>query len=988
MAIQNRPIGSPSAFQRTDPLRAAQAPQAAQRAQSAAPAAQDDNLALLQTRLQSSLNLGQNLPDTSRQAGQLNEALNQLRQLTNSGPNASISQVLERFRSDALPQNLAQLNTARESLQSRLDALPAEAPERRSLETELQATQTLLGLYQDARILLNQSPVLTPAGAGTAGETPAGPEPAPAPASAAAAAETADPSPPAAPTPSRFLSGLGIPPQTSRNYRAYDVFNQQPQSPQTIFNQRSAQISQNLQQLDAQIQSLSAAGGHDDDIAALQRSRAVLTHLDAVYAEVGHALRTGAAGGQADVQRLNGLIQGANEALTAAVGDLDPQVVSELQGQLGDLSTATTSYLTFKGSPADPGNLGLFLNSTFKRLAEIQAGDRTREAKTIQGALQTYSNDASDLVVFAQRFSDLRDQIQSGHLSPADAHALALRGVPGTSRAFQTEYLKLVDSELALKRAQEAAAAARRDNQAANVALDRADRHIDAAEAQTAAGQQASRTASGAAAGGNLGQAQLAAGRARDLQTAGAAELASGQADVAEARRLTAAAQRETATARVEVGRSTALATSAAQGVFGQALAPQAQQTLSHAGAVRADVTALEAQVATTEARVGASETRLASATLQNQALAASNAENDERIAELSRQQQEAANHHQLEAIDQFVDSDTYGHFRGDFGISVKAGEGVSVSAGAVISIEGEKNLEGEYALNISISGKVSAEVEAYLFELKGSLSAGVAGGIRLRNADEVRQLVHLIERVSNQLGKSPPDAAEISASISQVGGFLADHRETAVVYRAEASVETPGHQDFGLELTRADLTTHVTEDRNHDGIISADEKGVERKTKFSVSGEYASHGRGLALEGEVYRNGENGEITYQQYSVAVTANFDTQDAFLALAGGASRAGVQFTPAQQRQLQSSLARLESQAHHGGLTEAGVGLKLAVSIDHHGRVVTRLLETATVDTKERTVPIPVTPGITGQLEGRFRGNIDHQVAIVGEEGEHE
>lgn len=117
----------------------------------------------LQDRVRDTLSLGSQLSEASALgAGQLNQALQSLRQLTNSGPNASLVMVLQRFQTETLPQNLQNLATSRQELRDVLTSLPRNDPDRPAFELQLQLVERTQDMFMQAKTLLDNSPLLNP----------------------------------------------------------------------------------------------------------------------------------------------------------------------------------------------------------------------------------------------------------------------------------------------------------------------------------------------------------------------------------------------------------------------------------------------------------------------------------------------------------------------------------------------------------------------------------------------------------------------------------------------------------------------------------------------------------------------------------------------------------------------------------------------------------------------------------------------------------
>ncbi len=119
------------------------------------------NIEALQVQVEDILELGSATPETaSRGIGELNEALQSLKQITNSGTNASALSVVQRFQNETLPKQIDELKANQNELQQQIEALPASDPERIKLELQLQVLNSSLDIYQQATSLLANSPLL------------------------------------------------------------------------------------------------------------------------------------------------------------------------------------------------------------------------------------------------------------------------------------------------------------------------------------------------------------------------------------------------------------------------------------------------------------------------------------------------------------------------------------------------------------------------------------------------------------------------------------------------------------------------------------------------------------------------------------------------------------------------------------------------------------------------------------------------------------
>jgi hypothetical protein len=159
MKIGNSTL-SPLQFERTQ-----QAPPAASTGLSPIPTARPKETASpnLANQLNDVLLLGSSESATrSRGVGQLSTALNQLKQLTQSGPNASSLDILRRFQENNLPAAMSQLTQQLEALAPQLASLPNDSPERQQMVLQQQVLLQSQQLLQQAAAVLEDSPLLEP----------------------------------------------------------------------------------------------------------------------------------------------------------------------------------------------------------------------------------------------------------------------------------------------------------------------------------------------------------------------------------------------------------------------------------------------------------------------------------------------------------------------------------------------------------------------------------------------------------------------------------------------------------------------------------------------------------------------------------------------------------------------------------------------------------------------------------------------------------
>jgi hypothetical protein len=841
MQVSQRVL-SPTSFDRSAMLRPPAVPASAPPPQPV--------LETLTTQVQDTLSLGNLSAPARSSVGELNQALQTLQQLTQSGPNASTQEVLTRFQQETLPLNLAQLEQSQQALQSQLASLPPESPDRASLQTQLQSVGLSIDLYRQASVLLAQSPLLA-----------------------------APPSLPAFDV-ATGLSAAIIPAQTRESYRpsTYDIFEKTPNSDQTIFNQRRDAIQEQMGLLDQALEQERDPVQRE----TLSKTRALLQNLSDLYASIPSYTGIGQRGVENDVQAFSSRIAAATEALTALAPELDKESLTAIQGQLRDLTTAASSILTL---PGRPGNLGYSLNITYKRLGEIQIAKRSRPNETadIAGALQSYANDRSDMAIFVQRLGSLRDDIRSGRISGVAARERALQSIPGTSAAFRTAYTQLVDAELALveaaRRQEAAAAAAARGRE--NVAT--AEGQVTQAETANAAGQQAQQSAQALAAQGNYGAAQPQNQTARRYQQLGATQLAAAQGSSQSARNEFNLAERELQQANGLTAQALRNADAADASAYGDDLSDgiagvrgRAGQIQARSGEVSAEVNALQGQLTALDARISATGAA-------NQSLSGEITATAQDISEglEAQRRREAQNSQELDKLRQFF-TQRGSKFELQLMFGLKAGKSLNDnlalegSASIVARLIGEVEPSGAVKLNYTFGGEGAATLKAWLFSVEGKARFETMGGVRLASPAQAQHFAQLLDNVSKSVGTYGITSSEAAAARDEFLQFLEDTERSGTVRSLEIGASRGSGADKrggSGKVTVEDILTRNFNDRNGNGERDPGEERIEERTRLRIGELAYTHGDNkYAITARDLRN-DRGQLLSRTYDIVLPNN-------------------------------------------------------------------------------------------------------------------
>ena len=140
---------------------------------------------------------------------------------------------------------------------------------------------------------------------------------------------------------------------------------------------------------------------------------------------------------------------------------MDPDSRRQIRQNISDISAMAMAFPTLAGQPGVDTAFDQFAAKTIQRQRQIEgtaargSRDRASETPDIQGALQTYTNDASDMRTFVSRFQALNQGLENGTFENQAAYQQAmLEAAPGTSDRFQAAVGNLAQAQWTTQQAE------------------------------------------------------------------------------------------------------------------------------------------------------------------------------------------------------------------------------------------------------------------------------------------------------------------------------------------------------------------------------------------------------------------------------------------------------------------------------------------------------------------------------------------------------
>ncbi len=716
----------------------------------------------------------------------LSPVFNALRTQTGLGSNASDLQVLENFSTQVIPEAIVQLN-------ERITALEQAEPTPEN-QLALDNARASLGLYEQAGELLAGSPLLA--------DTDNIASPAP---DYAALADAAS------------LGGEW----STEQRRAYSrsIGANASRNEPTPFTLKIDQLKAQRELLDSGSSNASEATG---------RAIALIDETINVYEQLERSFDAGGTDRNRDSTALLEKLQPLSQALENAKQDLAPAQYEQMSKQIGEFRTLAAVFAQ-PGQKIE-GNLGRLVSRTYRRQDQIISGQRERanETANLSGALQTFSNDASDMATFVSRLGDLAGEIRSGNLTREDALTKARQSIPGTRADFQQAFLALVSAEVDIHEAEEAAKLAQ-DKIAEGEALE------PELQSALASSQDARR---GASADGRLARDASRSGRLSDAkahqaryaqghetavgETARAGEVLSRRQGLEqEADRALSRSQQRQRSGRDNI--------SVAQGSdFSQELSGGIAGATGEAARVDGVIAGAQTQLDTYKASNAdyAAQVTQAETADQAQGKAVELTGEAIRLREAALAQQQRDNDNAAERILDGVKNGSQSS-EGEFKVSGYYGTGFSgmrgeVGVSASVGVKAERDGDA-YILTMTFKGEASAELSTFFYSAKGSYSRAFTEGIKLDGPQEVAVFTRLLSDFTEQISANGLTSEESVRSRDALFAYVQLNRRSQTEDKGTLTVNFMG-QESELSVATGTVTQDGFRDLNQDGERNAGE--------------------------------------------------------------------------------------------------------------------------------------------------------------------
>ncbi len=250
---------------------------------------------------------------------------------------------------------------------------------------------------------------------------------------------------------------------------------------QTKANESMVKIEQNMAFLKAQ------TPVDEVQLNQLEQLKEVAGTISTLY---GHLMEAKAKKEPELSDQVSAFIEDVAKLQNCMIG-LDPMLIGEqaymtMRESLTDMGELAYAYVTcYSETVPNKEAFGVFVLKTFRRLQQIQNGQRKRdgEVPTITGAIKTYANDLKDKQAFMCRFASIREQVvASGNMDPDKIFAKVQETTKGTSPRFQETLGFLAQSYANLAEAEVFHGEAKAHYQEAQEALKNGERELQKAE--------------------------------------------------------------------------------------------------------------------------------------------------------------------------------------------------------------------------------------------------------------------------------------------------------------------------------------------------------------------------------------------------------------------------------------------------------------------------------------------------------------------------
>lgn len=486
---------------------------------------------------------------------------------------------------------------------------------------------------------------------------------------------------------------------------------------------------------------------------------------------------------------------------------MDPDSRRQIRQNIDDISAMAMAFPTLAGQPGVDTAFDKFAAKTIQRQRQIEGtaarGNRDRASETpdIQGALQTYTNDASDMRTFVGRFQALNQGLENGTFKNQAAYQQAmLEAAPGTSDRFQAAVGNLAQAQWTTQQAET------RMDEASSLS----------SQALATQGQAQSR----------VDEASQNIGQARDLLT------------------------------QYEALRDQSLGESAeAMGIRDQALDLMAQARSSNervkSSAYSGDLSQFTSQVDQDLGQLQEQASQIAGIdALLQQRFAGSDYTADqveERVRASENPEAQIS-----DMVRQLGELTPGSHVSVGLGFRVGLGnQAANVTAGMNVGLTAEVGyghgagyiLKGDIAVDVRAQAQIAG-----LFEASVGLEKAFSGGVAFYELDDVQAFGNQITGIMSLMDDPVGNRAEIARRASALDAFMEDHAYSGTSTTFEAEIEAPTGVSMSYNRETSNSTYRDYVDANNNNRYDEGEVRTRQDTQdFSEQLTFDAGGVGVS---------------------------------------------------------------------------------------------------------------------------------------------
>lgn len=629
--------------------------------------------------------------------------------------------------------------------------------------------------------------------------------------------------------------------------------------------------------------------------------------MSALYTQVSEAQSTGVTSRSDEAAAILEEATKALETLAAIPEDaMDPESRRQIRQNINDISAMAMAFPGLAGKGSADTAFDKFAAKTIQRQRQIDgsaaSGSRTRASETpdIQGALQTYTNDATDMRTFVQRFEQLKSGLENGTFAnEAEYQAAMQNAVPGTSNRFQAAVSDLAQAQWKTQEAENRMDEASALSDQALATQGQAQNQVDAASQ-------------------NLDQARTLLAQYETLK-------AQSQGESAEAMRIRDQALDLMVQAR---DANTRVKSSAYSGELSQ-----------FTNQVDSELSSLQEQARQIEGVNALIEQRFASSDVQAGQI-------EERVQAAENPDAQISY-----MVDQLGKLAPGSHFSVGLGFRVGLGnQAANVTAGMNVKLTAEVGyghgagyiLKGEIAVDV----RAQAEI-AGLFKASAGLERAFSGGVAFYELDDVQAFGEQVTGIMSLMSDPVGNRSEILRRGRELDAFMEDHAYSgrSTTFNAEVSAATGVSMSYNRESSTS--TYRDYEDANNNNRYDEGEVRTQQNTEdFSERLTFDAGGIGVTYSRQnsriVSSNHESGRTGTADVSRVVIGLQLDPAAFAANPSGTfgrvmdNLRGQSKIPLpsgiNQGQLTAALTRSMSDP---GVSNVGGKVNLAVAINNDG-----------------------------------------------------